>query len=483
MTAKSFTVVLLVLGFGWGLSLGAEAAVTFTPGIYSPEDFQATPESVTVVSYGTDNQDTTTFRKPKSETLQLEVYELKPGVYRFVTDPAAKSDPVAMNSDVGEFNLANLVSDSGAQGILIRGTGAYPGATAISFGLLSEYPDIPKNTDGSFNYEKAATDFGYKLFTGRRYFEVNGITAVFENVAIGDHAGNNIGVIHTAGGGRTFLKDVWIHNVYDGIFFDDNAEAYFVNCIFHQTYEPWNTLTTAQDAGYFTDDWVTNVEPAGLGGTAYAQGVNLSEDKYPQLKGVILGNDIVAGYNINLFETEGANPQLVYLKNCTLVKHQIRDSNRLWRHNTGSGSGAQVVFEDCMILSLDNSPNTQIRLGSSDPDFFGNVYNTKFWNYASADAQLNLGGGGNWNIIENDPSTFDAVKVDSTTPGGLDITQADQLFRLDGRRLTTFTKGAVELTLAGDGGQIGYRLPAGAPAGPLPVATGNPVRVLEWSLY
>ena len=49
--------------------------------------------------------------------------------------------------------------------------------------------------------------------------------------------------------------------------------------------------------------------------------------------------------------------------------------------------------------------------------------------------------------------------------------------------LENFKSGAIELTMATDGGQVGYRLPDTAPAGPLPVTTGEVVSVADWSLY
>lgn len=465
-------------------AIPSTAATVLTPGIYSPDDLTAAPESVSLVSVGTDNYDEAAFRKESQETFNLEVYELSPGLYRFVTDPAAKTDPAALNSDINTLNISNLVADSGAEGVLIRGTGKYPGETAISFGLLKDYPALPTMTDGSFDYNKAAGEIGYQLYTGRRCFNVDGVIAVFENVSIGDHANNNIGAVHVEGGGRTFMKDVWIYNVYDGVFFDDAGDAYFDNCIFHQTYVPWNTLEDANAAGYFTEDWIAIVQPDGLDGTPYADGVGLSVDEYPQLAGVILGNQTASAWNINLFETEGANPQNLYFKNCTIVKHQIRDSNRLWRHNTGGGEGAFVLMEDCMILSVDLSPNDQIRLDTDDPDFFGSMYNTKIWNYASGNSNLNGVTVANWNIDPTDPAVLEEFKVDLSTPGGLDVSDVSQLFRLDGRLLTTFAAGAVELTLASDGGPIGYRLPKTAPAGSLPVTTGETIPgVNDWSLF
>lgn len=472
--------VIVIVGGG----LAADAATTLAPGIFSPEDFSATPESVSVISVGTDNYDTEMFRKQTQETYNLEVYELSPGLYRFVNDPAAKTDLAALNSDIAPLNLSNLVADSGAEGVLFRGMGAYPGATAISFGLLNQYPELSKNADGSFDYVKAAAEVGYKFYTGRRYFNVDGVIAVFENLSIGDHANNNVGVVHVEGGGRTFLTDVWIYNVYDGVFFDDAGDAYFRNCVIHQTYVPWNSITDANAAGYFTEEWIATVQPDGLDGTSYAEGVGLDETQYPQIAGVILGNQTASAWNINLFETEGANPQHLYFKNCTIVKHQIRDSNRLWRHNTGGGEGVFVLIEDSLFLSVDLSQNDQIRLDTDDPDFFGSMYNTKFWNYASETSVLNGVTSANWNIDPADAASLDEAKVDLATPGGLDVADVASLFRLDGRLLTTFAAGSIELTLASDGGQVGYRLPQTAPAGALPVTTGEvKPGVADWSLF
>lgn len=459
------------------------AAVTLNPGVYAAEDLTADPEPVTLVSVGTDSFDDATYRQQTEETFNLEVYELNPGLYRFVNDPLAKTDIAALNADINGINISNLVADSGAEGVLIRGMGSYPGATAISFGLINVYPELPVDANGDIDFERAAGEIGYQFYAGRRYFNVDGVIAAFENISIGDHANNNVGVIHTFAEGRTFLNDVWIYNVYDGIFFDDAGDGYFVNCVFHQTYQPWNLIDDALAAGYFTDEWNQLVQPDGLGGTLYADALGLSEDDYPQIAGITLGNNTANGFNINLIETEEANPQNVYFKNCTLIKHQIRDSNRLWRHNTGGGIGAYVLMEDCMILSVDLSPNGQIRLDTDDPDFFGGMYNTKCWNYASENAQLTGVNFQFWNIDPSDPGLLDDAKVDLATPGGLRIDDVSQLFRVDGRVLTTFFEDAVELTLAIDGGQVGYRLPANAPAGPLPVTTGEQPGVNDWSVY
>lgn len=459
------------------------SAESLVPGIYTAEDLTADPEPVTLVTVGTDDIIEDTFRQPTEDTYNLEVYDLAPGLYQFTNDPAAKTDQAALNADISPLNMSSIIADSGAEGVLIRGTGSYPGETAISFGLINEHPEVPVDSNGEFDYETAAAEFGYKFYTGRRNFNIDGIIVAFENVSIGDHANNNIGLIHTFNGGRTYMNDVWIYNVYDGVFFDNASEGYFVNCIFHQTYLPWNTMEDAQAAGYFTDDWNQLVQPDGLGGTPYADGVGLSVDDYPQLEGVILGNNTANAWNINLVETEGADPQYVYLKNCTLLRHQIRDSNRLWRHNAGGGEGAYVLIEDCMILSVDIDPHAQIRIDTDDNDFFGNIYNTKCWNYAAGYTQLTGISSPYWNVDPNDQFLLDEANIDLDTPGGLDITDASELFRIDGRKLTTFVDGAVELTLATDGGQVGYRLPSTAPAGPLPVTRGEPVGVTEWALY
>ncbi|RJP30604.1 MAG: hypothetical protein C4527_09195 [Candidatus Omnitrophota bacterium] len=459
-----------------------QAAMTLSPGIYAAEDLTADAESVTLTSYGTDDFDEATYRKATNETFNLEVYELSPGLYRFVSNPAAKTDPAAMNGDIGAVNISNLVADSGADGVLIRGMGRYPGETAISFGLINVYPEVPKGADGSVDFDKAAVEIGYQFYTGRRYFNVDGVIAAFENVAIGDHANNNVGVVHTYAGGRTFMKDVWIYNVYDGIFFDDAADGYFVNCILHQTYQPWNDFALAQADGYWTDEWNALVQPDGMGGTAYADGLGFSVSEYPQLAGVTLGNNVANGWNINLIETEGADPQNVYMKNCTLVKHQIRDSNRLWRHNAGGGAGAFVLIEDCMILSVDSAINV-IRIDVDDPDIFGSMFNTKFWNYATENAQVTGVTSMNWNVDPANQGSLDSAKVDIATPGGLNVADVSTLFRVDGRNLTNFMSGAVELTLASDGGQVGYRLPATAPVGPLPVTSGESAPIAVWELY
>ncbi|MFB3788910.1 MAG: hypothetical protein ACE15F_21325 [bacterium] len=482
MRAKSGMSLVLAVGFVLGWAGPVSAAMPLAPGIYAAEDLTAAPESVTLTSVGTDPLDAATFQKETAETFSLEVYELSPGVYQFVNDPAGKTDTAARNADTGGIAVSSLVADSGANGVLFRGMGRYPGETAIRFGLIDDYPPLPTNADGSLNVEKAAGETGYRFYTGRRFFDVDGVVAAFENISLGDHANNNVGVVHTYSGGRTFMKDVWIFNVYDGIFFDDAGEGYFTNCIFHQTYQPWNRIEDAQAALYFTEEWNTLVNPEGMGGTSFAEGTALSEETYPQIQGLVLANNTASGYNINLFETEGANPQKLYMKYCTLIKHQIRDSNRLWRHNTDVGEGAYVLIEDSMILCVDLSPNAQIRIDTDDPDFFGSVYNTKFWNYASGDAQVTGITSMNWNVDPADTGLLDDARVDIATPGGLDIADVQALFRLDGRNLTTFKPGAVELTLAQDGGPVGYRLPATAPAGPLPVTTGaTPVE--EWAVY
>lgn len=454
------------------------AAMTLAPGILSAEDLTADPEPVTQISVGTDEYDEATFGKELEETFNLEVYELTPGLYQFVNDPAAKDDQVALNSDIAGFDINSIIADSGADGILMRGMGRYPGETAISFGLINVYPDVPRTADGEMDIERAAGELGYQFFTGQRYFVINGAIAVFENMSIGDHGNNNTGVIQTRGGGKLFMNDVWIYNVYDGLFFREAADGYLVNCILHQTYQPWSSLDDANADLYFTDDWFAFITPDELGGTPFAEGMNLlgvdvTEEKYPEVAGVILRNDATWGSNITLVQTRSdPDPQYIYMKNCTLVKHLIYGTNRLWRHNTGSGLGVAALFEDCMILSLDTTTNNQIRLDTDELDFLGNVLNSKFWNYASDDA--NVTGMTNWMQID----------VDTTTPGGLDISDVSELFRLDARKLTTFKPGSIELTLASDGGPVGYRLPATAPDGPLTVTEWiEPVGVHLWMLH
>lgn len=210
-----------------------------------------------------------------------------------------------------------------------------------------------------------------------------------------------------------------------------------------------------------------------MSGTLYSEGVVIDETEFPQTAGVILGNAVAWSYNINLIETEGADPQNVYFKHCTLVKHQIRDSNRMWRHNTGGGEGVFALLEDCMILNVDLSVNDQIRIDTDDPDFFGSMFNTKFWNYGSETSNVNGITINNWNIDAGKPILLEDAGVDISTPGGLDIGDVSALFRIDGRTLTTFQSNAVELTLASDGGPVGYRLPETAPSsGALPIIDG-----------
>ncbi len=475
-----FTISLLTV------AVAVDAAKTLEPGFITVEDLDAEPEMVTVNAYGVDSIDPDTFRKPIPEEVLVEVYELQPGLYHFINDPAGASDPEILNMDTGEFYLSNTVGDSGADGIMFRGMGSYPGATSISFGLAREYPALPRLDDGSIDFEEAAATVGYKFFKGQRNFAID-VVGVFENVAVGDHASNNRGALHTLGGGRLFCTDVWVYNVYDGVFFDDIGEAYFVNCVLHQTYQPWNQLEEAQEAGYFTEDWDTWIAPRRNEGVSeFADHLGLDPDQYPQIRGIQIGNDTFAGWNINLIETEGADPQLFALKNCTLVRHQIRDSNRLWRHNAGSGVGAYVLIDDCMLLSVDLSPSTAIRIDTDDDDFLGFIYNTKVWNYASDSATLEGMDYGNWNdggFYSQDPFSLEDYNIDLETPGGLDVSDVSTMFRLDGRVLTTFTADAVELTMASDGGQIGYRLPDTAPAGPLPVTEGTITPVADWSLH
>ena len=454
------------------------ASMTLNPGIYAPEDLTADPEPVTVTSVGTDDLDEDTFRLPTQETFSLEVYELRPGLYRFVNNPESKTDPAALNAEAGGVNLNSITADSGADGVLIRGLGSYPGEIAISFGVINVFPEAPLLSDGNLDVERAAGEIGYQFYTGQNYFDINGAIGVFENISIGDHGNNNTGVIRTRGGGRTFMTDVWVYNVYDGIFFNDTADGYFTNCIFHQSYQPWSHIDDAMADGYFTEEWDTFVMPDGLGDTPFAEGmqslgVNITEEQYPQIRGVVLRNDATWAYNITLIQNRyDPDFQNVYMKNCTLVKHVIRDTNLTWQHLTGSGAGVYALLEDCMILNLDTSSNTQIRFSTDGPDFVGTIYNTKFWNYAGNDA----------NVQGMDPNWF-LFDVDINTPGGLDIGDVSELYRLDGRKLATFKPDSVELTMASDGGQIGYRLPANAPSGLLPVTDGEAVSVSDWPIF
>ncbi len=455
------------------------AATTLTPGIYALEDLTADPEPVTVNSVGTDDMDSDTFQIPTQETFNLEVYELTPGFYRFVNDPTAKTNPAALNSEVGGLNLSALTTDTGADGVLFRGLGSYPGETAISFGVINVFPDAPLLPDGNLDVERAAGEIGYQFYTGQNYFDINGTIGVFENVSIGDHGNNNTGIIRTQNGGRTFMTDVWIYNVYDGIFFNDTADGYFFNCIFHQSYQPWIHIDDAMADGYFTEEWNTFVMPDGLQGSSFADGlqslgVDITEEQYPQIQGVVLRNDATWSYNITLIQTRyDPDFQNVYMKNCTLVKHIVQHTNLTWSHISGNGAGVYALLEDCMILNLDTSPNTQIRFGTDGVDFAGNMFNIKFWNYGGNDANV-MGMDPNWLIFD----------VDMETPGGLDISDVSELIRLDGRKLTTFKPGSVELTMASDGGPIGYRLPATAPDGPLPVIDESAtVDVDFWMVY
>jgi len=478
-----FLIIMISLVAGSGV---VDAAKTLEPGFITVDDLDAEPELVTVNSYGTDSIDPNTFRQAIPEEVLVEVYELQPGLYYFINDPAGETDPEMLNLDTGEFYLSNTVGDSGADGVMFRGMGSYPGATAISFGLPREYPALPRLDDGSIDIEEAAVTVGYKFFKGQRNFAVD-VIGVFENVAIGDHASNNRGVLHTFGGGRLFCTDVWVYNVYDGVFFDNIGEAYFVNCILHQTYQPWNHIDDATEAGYFTEDWDTWIAPRRNEGVPeFVDYLGLDPAEYPELRGIQIGNDTFAGWNINLIETEGADPQLVCLKGCTVVRHQVRDSNRTWRHNAGSGTGAYVLIEDCMLLSVDLSPSTAVRIDTDDDDFLGFIYNTKVWNYASDSATLEGMDYGNWNdggFYSGDPLSLEEYNIDLDTPGGLDVSDVSELFQLDGRNLTTFRADAIELTMASDGRQIGYRLPDTAPEGPLPVTEGTITPVADWPLH
>ncbi len=79
----------------------SDAAMTLDPGIYAPEDLTAEPELITVTSVGTDDLDTDTYRQPMEDTYNPEMYELRPGLYRFVNNPDSKTDPAALKAEAG----------------------------------------------------------------------------------------------------------------------------------------------------------------------------------------------------------------------------------------------------------------------------------------------------------------------------------------------------------------------------------------------
>ena len=147
-----FLIIMISLVAGSGV---VDAAKTLEPGFITVDDLDAEPELVTVNSYGTDSIDPNTFRQAIPEEVLVEVYELQPGLYYFINDPAGETDPEMLNLDTGEFYLSNTVGDSGADGVMFRGMGSYPGATAISFGLPREYPALPRLDDGSIDIEEA----------------------------------------------------------------------------------------------------------------------------------------------------------------------------------------------------------------------------------------------------------------------------------------------------------------------------------------
>ena len=123
-----------------------------------------------------------------------------------------------------------------------------------------------------------------------------------------------------------------------------------------------------------------------------------------------------------------------------------------------------VLFTDSNIIGLDG-PDThggnpgEFRFRNiENGEWFGEMLNTKWWNYATGDVNLNPDPGlwvDGWvNFFDwtfSDPSVT-AAKVDLVTPGGLNISDAAELIPLDARKLTNFKSGAIELTLASDGG-------------------------------
>src|SRR5690606_25777635 len=72
----------------FGCEEAGGGAETVPPGIHVRDDMIAEPEAVTLTSVGTDGFDEATFKHPLEQTFNLEVYELSPGVYQFVNDPA-----------------------------------------------------------------------------------------------------------------------------------------------------------------------------------------------------------------------------------------------------------------------------------------------------------------------------------------------------------------------------------------------------------
>lgn len=478
------TVVLSLASMPW---LGA---TTLSPGIYASEDFTADPESVQVLSVNDMLEDETI-------DLNLEVYELESGLYRLVSDPAAKTDEAVLNSG-GAVYVSDLIGGSGADGILLRGNGAYPGAVSISFGLLRDYADLPLDADGYVDVEAAAQltgpDSPARFYAGRGYLEVDGVILVLENLSIGDHTNNNTGALQSDGDSPTLImNDVWVHNVYDGVFWYNSgiATARFSNCIFYGTFQPWTNAADRDAAGYTyadanaSENWELIVpgRPTDVwgvqSGDLFDDMHGLPEGTHP---GVRVGNDTASGYNTNLFTTE--NDTLVLrMDHCTIVKHDTRSSTT-WRHN---GGFVEARFTNILHINLDASDTPgggAFRYRNVDSgEWVANMFNSKFWNYSTGGVTLNPT---DWSLgFENfyDWDSGTDPNVDTFTEGGLDISDAAELIPLDGRKLATFKPGSIELTLASDGGQIGYRVPDTAPAGPLPVTTGEVVPVGDWSLY
>ncbi len=492
--SRFVTLSVVAVAFGllgvWVPAFGAE---TLSPGILAREDFDADPEDVDIITVGEDLED-------EDITFNLEVYELEPGEYRIVNDAAAKTDEAVLNG-AGRVRISSLVGDSGAEGVLLRGTGSYPGATVISFGLPREYPELPKDANGEVDVEAAAELTGpnapAQFYAGRGYLEIDGRVLVLENLSVGDHANNNTGVIQTDGATATWImSDVWIFNVYDGIFWDHDDIAYsrFTNCIFYGTFQPWTSAAERDAAGYTHN----GLDPVGAWdllvpkrpmdtygidrGGLYDDMLDLPLDTHP---GVLTGNDIISASNTNLFTTEHGGRLLLRMDHCTIVKHDTR-TNYLWRHDSGS---VEVLITNTNIIGLDG-PDTvrrgEFRVRNVDNgEWTAEMLNSKWWNYATGEVRLNpnpsqwpLGFQNFEDWTYADPAVTDA-RVDLLAEGGLDIDidEAVDLIPLDARTLTTFIADSLELILADDDGVIGYKLPATAPPGPLTIGREIPTGV------
>ena len=471
-----------VVAFGllgvWVPAFGAE---TLSPGILAAEDFFAEPEDVDVITVVEDLEE-------EDVTLFLEVYELEPGEYRIVDNSAAKDDLAALNG-AGRVRISSLVGDTGAEGLLLRGMGGYPGTTVISFGLPREYPELPKHPNGDVDVEAAAELTGpnapAQFYAGRGYFEIDGVALVLENLSVGDHANNNTGVIQTDGASATWImNDVWIFNVYDGLFWDhdDTAFSRFTNCIFYGTFQPW-TSAAERDADGYTHGG-DGVNPAGAwnllvpqrpedthgvpAGGLYDDMMDLPFDTHP---GVVTANDTISGYNTNLFNTRHTGTLYLRMDHCTIVKHDTR-SLYFWRHGSGN---VEALITNTNIIGLDGPDtagggNFRWR-GIDNGEWMAEMLNSKWWNYATRDVRLNPNPG-QWPLgFQNfdEWTSTDPAMVDLVAEGGLDIGEALDLIPLDADTLTTFIPDSLELILSEDDDVIGYIPPPTAPPGPLTI--------------